>query len=63
MAAHMKKSRGTIWLWRKDGVPLSLMRKVSAYSGNCITVPELLDHALTCSEKRRNGAAQQEVAA
>lgn len=62
LATHMGKSKAAITLWRTEGVPIPHIREVSAYSGNCVTVPELLDHALACSEKRRNGAAQQAAA-
>lgn len=59
LATHMGKSKAAITLWRKDGVPMPLMREVSAFTGNDVTVQELLDHALACSEQRRDNVQAQ----
>ena len=58
LATHMQKSKAAVTLWRDDGVPLKFMREVSAFTLNEVSVQELMDHALACSE-RRNGARQE----
>lgn len=54
LATHMERSKAAITLWREFGVPMRHMREVSAFTDGKVTVQELLDHALACSEKRQD---------
>lgn len=60
LAEHMGKSRAAVTFWRTDGVPLKLMRKVSAFTDGVVSVEGLMRHALACHELRRDAAAAQE---
>jgi len=52
LAEHVGRSKVAVTLWRRDGVPMPLMREVSAFTKGAVPVSTLLKHALECADKR-----------
>ncbi len=55
LADQLDRSKTAVSLWRKEGVPLPLIPKISALTGGVVTEDAMLRHALAC----KSGAARE----
>jgi len=53
LAEQLGRSKAAVSLWRTEGVPMPLMRRVSDLTAGVVSVESMLSHALCCKTAKR----------
>ena len=51
LADQLGRSKAAVSLWRTDGVPMPLIRRVAELVGDPVTIDCMLYHALACKTR------------
>ena len=57
LADQLARSKTAVSLWRTEGVPMPLMKRVSQLTGGAVSVNAMLKHALACKTSKPASAA------